>query len=448
MARIKQPYEIYFTDFLSNEFIRDFRCFKDYTYNDICHALKYDNATRRKQYLKARAFLLSNYRHKKAKYHTLVGATCFYSTFEDYKSGNDNAKLYNHWFFDFDTHNAEFDSLKKQMKVIYKKLQDDEINLKEYFKEIDDVQKQIAELIMNNNLVNDAYLELIKVCEFFKQQGWKTYNCFSGSKGFHCRVFFETCHLNNYNQIISGLAKNLINKLNLKTLDEKVVFDNPSGRVERLPYTFNEKSGLRVTPFNIESGMDEVLSMAEQSSKQHPPKVDEFNMSEYMNYGLSSDLKIADKQLDGLVAKENSAKNKLVTERKLQGMATGKYYKNNDGNHSSLFTDLRKLVQFVCGSDYLVKEYELYDKYYCVFHEDNHPSAIVGSKYYQCHSSNCKIGSIGKINYFDFIKHYFKLKSDLEVKEKMVQLQSEYDAKTGNANTIKGGDIRVKPPTI
>ena len=45
---------------------------------------------------------------------------------------------------------------------------------------------------------------------------------------------------------------------------------------------------------------------------------------------------------------------------------------------------------------------------------------------------------MNKINYFDFIKEWFGLKSGQEVKEKMVELQTLYDAKINDHEN--GGD--------
>ena len=89
-----------------------------------------------------------------------------------------------------------------------------------------------------------------------------------------------------------------------------------------------------------------------------------------------------------------------------------------------MFKDLRTLVRFVCGDDNLVSEHERYNKYHCVFHDDKNPSAIVGKKKYTCLSSNCHIN---KLNYFEFIKEWFNLDTDDEVKQMMVELQQKYD---------------------
>ena len=117
--------------------------------------------------------------------------------------------------------------------------------------------------------------------------------------------------------------------------------------------------------------------------------------------------------------KEQDTKNRLMHEKIANGKIKGKYY-----NGKGLFQDLRTLVRFVCGDDNLVSEHERYNKYKCVFHDYKNPSAIVGIKNYTCVSSNCKIN---KLNYFEFIKEWFKLKSDYEVKQKMVELQEKYN---------------------
>ena len=143
-----------------------------------------------------------------------------------------------------------------------------------------------------------------------------------------------------------------------------------------------------------------------------------------------------DKQIDVLVEKEQKAKDKLLQEKIANGTINGTY--NGNGG---LFQDLRILVRFICGDDNLVSEHELYDKYHCVFHNDRNPSAIVGKKNYTCLSSNCKVD---KLNYFEFIRTWFNLKSDQEVKQKMVDLQMLFDEKFGKVIDIGGENVEQK----
>ena len=117
-----------------------------------------------------------------------------------------------------------------------------------------------------------------------------------------------------------------------------------------------------------------------------------------------------DKQVDVLVKQEQDAKNKLLKEKIANGTINGNYTGEN-----ALFKDLRILVRFVCGDENLVSEHARYDKYHCHFHEDRNPSAIVGMKNYTCLSSNCKIK---KMNYFEFLREWFHLESDGEVKKR------------------------------
>lgn len=207
---------------------------------------------------------------------------------------------------------------------------------------------------------------------------------------------------------------------------------NPSKSVERLPYSFNEKSGLRVTPFSFEhESLNDALNKSMKLSEQTKlTNVEHFDLSDFVNADFHNGILKLDKQIDVLVKQEQDAKNKLMQERIMNGTINGNY--NGNGG---LFQDLRILVRFICGDENLVSEHELYDKYKCVFHEDRNPSAIVGKKNYQCLSSNCKVN---KINYFDFIKEWFGLKSGQEVKEKMVELQTLYDAKINDHEN--GGD--------
>ena len=408
--RIKQ----YYDEFFDNQYFRDFRCLSKI--NKVCHAPK-GESSRIKHNETARKFLLWNLDKKISKYSRFYGGLGYYKTINDYQVANEDALLFNHLFIDFDAHSDEFEAIKKQENDAR------ELKGKAFFKTMDDLQSQIRDLLFNTELLHDSWEDLKVVNDYFQRQGLATYNCFSGSKGFHCRVFFKPVHLNNYNRIVNDLSKNLIKQFNLKTLD-LMVATSPSKCVERLPYTFNEKSGLRVIPININNNtLEEVLEESMKQSKGKIHKVDDFTLANQVNNDFSTGLLEMDKQVDIIVAKEEEAKQELKKQRKLNGAIHGKYTGAN-----GLFKDLRILVRFVCGDENLVKSHERYDKYKCVFHEDKSPSAIVGVKNYTCYSENCKIN---KLNYFDFIKAWFQLATDDEVKEKMVELQELYDEQLG-----------------
>ena len=376
-------------------------------------------------------FIKSNINTKIAKYNKFFGGLAYYDNIIDYQLKNEDAKQFNHMFFDFDKHiakNSKFDIIKGKQSDAMEKL-----NGKELFHELDSLQEQIQDMIFYENLLKESWQESKIVYDYFKKQGLKTFCCLSMSKGIHLRVFFNPIHINNYNRIVADLYKNLTNQFNLKTLDFEVGVDgNPSKSVERLPYSFNEKSGLRVTPFSFEhESLNDALNKSMKLSEQTKlTNVEHFDLSDFVNADFHNGILKLDKQIDVLVKQEQDTKNKLMQERIMNGTINGNY--NGNGG---LFQDLRILVRFICGDENLVSEHELYDKYKCVFHEDRNPSAIVGKKNYQCLSSNCKVN---KINYFDFIKEWFGLKSGQEVKEKMVELQTLYDAKINDHEN--GGD--------
>ena len=293
---------------------------------------------------------------------------------------------------------------------------------------MDDLQSQIRELIFDENLLLSSWNELKIVNDYFKEQGLRTYTCFSGSKGFHCRVFFEQIHLNNYNRITNDLSKNLIKQFNLETLD-LMVARSPSKNVERLPYTFNEKSGLRVVAFNEKESLASVLKKSKKLATKELSRTDDLVLADYINTGFSDALVSLDKDVDIIVAKEEKMKQELKQQKKLNGTISGRYIGGGE-----LFKDLRTLVRFICGDDNLVSSHERYDKYKCLFHDDKSPSAIVGVKNYTCYSDKCRID---KINYFDFIKEWFKLTTDNEVKEKMAELQELYDEQSSRVLELK-----------
>ena len=418
----------FFDEFLNENYNRDFRIFGKRT--KLNHAPKHE-ITIEKHKKHSRLFIKSNINTKIAKYNKFFGGLAYYDNIIDYQLKNEDAKQFNHMFFDFDKHiakNSKFDIIKGKQSDAMEKL-----NGKELFHELDSLQEQIQDMIFYENLLKESWQESKIVYDYFKKQGLKTFCCLSMSKGIHLRVFFNPIHINNYNRIVADLYKNLTNQFNLKTLDFEVGVDgNPSKSVERLPYSFNEKSGLRVTPFSFEhESLNDALNKSMKLSEQTKlTNVEHFDLSDFVNADFHNGILKLDKQIDVLVKQEQDAKNKLMQERIMNGTLNGNY--NGNGG---LFQDLRILVRFICGDENLVSEHELYDKYKCVFHEDRNPSAIVGKKNYQCLSSNCKVN---KINYFDFIKEWFGLKSGQEVKEKMVELQTLYDAKINDHEN--GGD--------
>ena len=413
--RIKQ----YYDEFFQNQYFRDFRCLS--RVKKVCHAPKQE--TTRIQHNKyARKFILWHLDKLVAKYSRFYGGLAYYKTINDYQLANEDGLIFNHLFIDFDAHSEDFDRIKKQENDALANLKG-----KKYINSMDELQLGIQELIFDEDLLATSWDELKLVTDYLHEQGLKTYNCFSGSKGFHCRVFFEPIHLNNYNRIVNDLSKNLIKQFNLETLD-LMVARSPSKNVERLPYTFNEKSGLRVVPFNENESLASVLRKSKKLATKELPRTDDLVLADYINTGFSDALVSLDKDVDIIVAKEEKMKQELKQQRKLNGTINGKYT-----NGGELFKDLRTLVRFICGDDNLVSSHERYDKYKCLFHEDKSPSAIVGVKNYTCYSDKCRID---KINYFDFIKEWFKLGTDKEVKEKMAELQELYDEQLNNTGGV------------
>ena len=420
----------YFDEFFNNNYNRDLREFGKHS--NVKHAPKFE-ITNEKHAKHKRMFIKSSINSTMAKYNRIYGSHTYFEDVVDYQLANDTARTINHFFFDFD---KEFvDGSKFKRITGEQKHAMDCLGGKELFERLDELQEQIQDMIVYENILMDSWQESKKVYEYFKNQGLKTYTCLSMSKGVHLRCFFNPIRLNNYNRIIHDLHSNLKKQFNLKTIDEKVTGkdSNPLKSVERLPYTYNEKSGLRVVPFSFEhDSLEDVIEKSIKISKnKRLSDVEQFNLNDFINPTFDNGILKLDKQIDVLVKKEQDAKNKLLQEKIKNGTINGTY--DGDGG---LFQDLRILVRFVCGDDNLVSEHARYDKYKCHFHQDKSPSAIVGIKNYTCLSSNCKVG---KLNYFEFLRLWFGLKSDDEVKEKMVELQRLYDEKFDDV-IIDGGD--------
>ena len=80
-----------------------------------------------------------------------------------------------------------------------------------------------------------------------------------------------------------------------------------------------------------------------------------------------------------------------------------------------MFKDMRVLLKIILGEP--AREFKAYNTYNCPFHDDKKPSARVYTKNFLCASENLHL------NYFEFIRKYYKLNSDDEVKEKMADLK-------------------------
>ena len=435
--------QTYFDEFLNNNYNRDLRVFSKHS--NVKHAPKFQT-TNEKHARAKRKFIKDNINSILAKYSRFYCSHTYFEDVVDYQVGNDAARIVNHFFFDFDKH---FDATSKFYKITKGDGKDnigikdlEQLSMQDYVAGMQEIQEQIQDMIVYENILKDSWNASRKVYDYFKSQGLKTYTCLSMSKGVHLRCFFNPIIVNNYNRIIHDLHNNLVAQFNIKNiLDEKVTGkdSNPLKSVERIPYSYNEKSGLRVIPFSFETdNLEDVIEKSiKLSKKKRLPKVEPFKLSDYVNSEFHNGILKLDKQIDELVAKEQAAKDKLLQEKIANGTIAGNYAGGNP-----LFKDLRILVRFICGDDNLVSEHARYDKYKCHFHNDKSPSAIVGTKNYTCLSSNCHIG---KLNYFEFLRTWFGLKSDDEVKEKMVELQTLYDEKIGNVIKIGGENVE---PTI
>lgn len=95
----------------------------------------------------------------------------------------------------------------------------------------------------------DAFLEARKLLRFFKKLDTKPYVQFSGSKGFHLKVFFEPVKLEYPEEAVKRVGTWLKETLKLQHLD-LAVFD--LARLSRLPFTINTKSERRVIPLDPE----------------------------------------------------------------------------------------------------------------------------------------------------------------------------------------------------
>ena len=133
-------------------------------------------------------------------------------------------------------------------------------------------------------------------------------------------------------------------------------------------YSRLEKTRLYVTPCSFFD--DDIIDVLKASSKQ---KVMVFNFSDYMlseeNTLVKTLLKLNNNYHE--IAKAKKSKDNF---NRLRRTVNGGY----NGSADNLFKDMRNLARLVLGEP--VKEYDAYNVYLYLFHDDHHPSACVYRK--------------------------------------------------------------------
>ena len=349
---------------------------------------------------KALQFLTKHTSRNWSKECILSASLSFFNDIGTYRGNNDSDRLIDMLMFDFDTEHSQVEALKKRLKDAYNIK-----NMKAQKREVARVQDDFQKLLFSSDLLKQPFMDAMRLAEYFKRLGIRTYTVFSGSKGLHLYVFLPKLYLSNISQVTLKLATKFKDKLDLRSLDVSVSKDSLK-RMDRVPYSRHEKTRLFATPCCFD---DDIIDVLKDSRKQ---KVREFNFTDYM---LSKDNTLVKTlvKMDNNYHKISNAKVNQSNFYKLRRTVAGGY----TGSADDLFKDMRNLARLVLGEP--VKEYNAYNVYLCPFHDDHHPSARVYRENFHCEA--CGV----HYRYFDFIKNYFGLKSDKETKAKMKKLRKK-----------------------
>lgn len=381
----------YYRNFFNQKYLRDLRYIKTSkinktgknVYNDI---LKIKYELRNQPYKQFLPFLINN--NHNGLNGNLFYQLFYYKNYDDYLLKLENKRFNDRLFFDFDIEDSRITRIKNNFQYAYNTLTG-----KERIQLIKKSRNQLQDLIIKDDLLFNVFNESKKLINYFESRNIKPYFIFSGFKGFHINVFFKEAKLKCISDISYSLANNYKKELNLKYLDLNVNKDAIS-RVQRTPLIKHEKTGLYTKPLNNEVTYDDFLTIIKKNNN----KVDLFNIQDYI---------IPNNKLIKLNNKFKIEKLKKEISKPLEIKATG-------FNTNNLFKDMRNLSKLLLGEP--VRIYKEYNSYKCPFHDDKNPSVRIYKNNFLCVTCNLSL------NYFQFIKKYYKLKTDDDVKLKMQEL--------------------------
>lgn len=396
---------VYYSSFFHGHLFRDYRFIPSNTGKVSVFTFPVEPIETQQMKRKALGFLNRHTSRNKSEEGILSSSLSFFKDIGDYRTNNDADRYTDRLMFDFDTENIKVKVLKKQLNEAYNIK-----NFKAQKKEIKRVQDDFQKLLYHTDLLAQPFNDAKKLREYLQQLNAPVYTVFSGCKGLHLYVFLPKLHLGNISQVTQKLATTFKEKLDLKTLDVSVSKDSLK-RVDRVPYSRHEKTRLYATPFNLDdSNIKEVVKASRRQ------RVAEFNFKDYMlseDHPLVKTLVNMNKNYNDISkAKENKA-----TFRRSRGGVVADYNVCSD----DLFKDMRNLAKVVLGTP--VKEYKAYNTYLCPFHDDHNPSGRVYKRNFRCEACNVHY------NYFDFIKHYYSLKTDEQTKAKMREIRAKLHGK-------------------
>ena len=384
----------YYVNYYNGNFYRDYRyIFKDEKEHKYHHLL-HSTSHRAKTDSSSKAFNFLTRKDHTGSDGDFFSALSYYQTLKDYRKGEANLKYTDRLFFDFDMSDPRVKVIKDTMSEVYKSDSSDKSD------EVSQLQEDFRELIFEEDLLYDVYLEAIRLYDYMEQKlDLKPLLIFSGSKGFHINVFFDGMQLNRISEISHNLFNVYQQNLGLKYLDEAVNKD-ALGRSQRVQYVYHSSTGLLTQPVDRSLSYDDLLDVIARDKR----KPISFNISEYLapkqftDYlqKLDSDFKAKAR----LKSMNDNVKQQLqVKERQSRFNVEADY-------DSPINIDMRELVSYygingkVTGNKMIIL---------CPFHDDHHPSAVVNDKGIYC--STCG----RRFNYYDLIAEMEHLTDKAEI---------------------------------
>lgn len=374
----------------------------------------------------------------KDTYGTCAFECTWFNTEAEFREGKKQNRWANFFYFDFDSTSPELEALKDRFN---------EKNLT--IKEKEAIASEFRDLVINSNVLSQPFEEARAMATQLRLQGIPSFPVFSGSAGVHLYVFFKPTPLKDF-QNYQGAVKHFALEqaiqlyLTLNTsvypqvqinkfldnyecfLDDKEVlkemalthltFDqspisDAHKRIVRAVYSRNPKTNLMVVPFSWEESIDEVLARADNTEQ-----VIKFEIEDYISDELLYQLKVSDLLAVMDMSRKKSRYQFSNTNNTTTVDNTGQ------GNTSYPFKDMRVLLRFIAPK-YYDSSHDTYDLFNCVFHPYSHPCVVVSPYRYNCKSNSCN----SYLGYFDFIKKYYKLKTNEEVKQKMNDISKAWN---------------------
>jgi len=308
-------------------------------------------------------------------------------------------KVYDRFYFDFDSDNPLAKELKKDINTAIKN--------KEKKGLINELREQYIELLLNEEIAKDSYNDVMKLHNYLADNGLKSYVIFSGAKGFHLYIFYpklEEIKKENIKYLSLKVANEYKNNFKLKTLDLSVNRDSYS-RIHRVPYTKHLITGLYCYPINLNDSYSNIIQTAIK------PPIKQFQIEEYQNNGTFTKPLL---ELLNIITKEKEDNKKLKRIRKNRFKKSSNVNVARVKGFINLNTiDCRILAKTILGSP--KKTFSNYVLYKCPNHDDTHPSLSVYEKSFVC-------GRCGNLNAYNFVKMYYGLSDSKDIINKFKEL--------------------------